>query len=425
MAAFDLLIVDNESLVVDSLAAALTGRISGLRVATASSGVQALDLLERDEVKLIMASVDMPAMSGKDFVTELIERNCAVPVVAMSERPVRDDDALVELGVISCQEKPVDVNTLAGLVNDVVCAGPPSQIRGISLSGFAQLLEQERKTCSLHLSTTESVGKLIFRGGKLVSAASGDLMGDEAARHILAWSNARIQVSLFPQPSRPNIGAPLSKLLLDGLRQWDEQQSGRTRIERGRQSSRPAPAETSGSSEWELQFEFPPPANPQTSKRVSTIPPPLCTLSAEEIEVMVGAAMKIRGSVGAALIELATGVPVHTSNRSLVNVAKASGRFAEMLRIQSLAIGDIGLTDDAVQDVLVMSARYFHILRRLAADPRHFLYLVVESSQCNLAMARHKLHCIERETAERVAKKLPQTALQNLAVSSDASDSDA
>jgi len=69
---YGILIVDDESAILESLELTLGG---DYHVFTANSGEQGLEILEREEIALIIADQVMPGMPGVEFFEKAIERN--------------------------------------------------------------------------------------------------------------------------------------------------------------------------------------------------------------------------------------------------------------------------------------------------------------------------------------------------------------
>ena len=76
------LVVDDEEDFADVLSRYLEK--SGMECATASSGKEALKMLEEQQFDLILSDILMPGMSGLDMLTELQNRNVQAPVIVMS-----------------------------------------------------------------------------------------------------------------------------------------------------------------------------------------------------------------------------------------------------------------------------------------------------------------------------------------------------
>jgi DNA-binding NtrC family response regulator len=72
------LLVDDEPDILDSVRALLGGAIAGLRVLTATSGLQGLEVLEREPVDLVVSDFKMPGMDGIEFLQQCRLRHPAV-----------------------------------------------------------------------------------------------------------------------------------------------------------------------------------------------------------------------------------------------------------------------------------------------------------------------------------------------------------
>ncbi len=75
-----ILVVDDESILRDLCARILTG----VKVFLAASSEEALDLLEREDIDIVLTDVSMPGMSGLDFLKRIKEREPDKAVVIMT-----------------------------------------------------------------------------------------------------------------------------------------------------------------------------------------------------------------------------------------------------------------------------------------------------------------------------------------------------
>lgn len=114
-------------------------------------------------------------------------------------------------------------------------------IGGISLASFLQMLEQERKNCTLIVKSGEQVGELFFDDGKLIDAQYDEQVGLEAAYALLAWEDPTFVVEK-PDDRLQRISAPLAQILLEAAAQQDENESADVTDENMRDSANMAVA---------------------------------------------------------------------------------------------------------------------------------------------------------------------------------------
>ncbi|MGI5353741.1 hypothetical protein ACQI4E_00255 [Streptomyces sp. CA-252508] len=107
----------------------------------------------------------------------------------------------------------------------------------------------------------------------------------------------------------------------------------------------------------------------------------------------------IEGSLGAALVDYTSGMALGTLGGSKdLDLAVAAAGNTDVIRAKVRTMEMLGLKDD-IEDVLITLARQYHLIRLLKGRGGNgmFLYVVLDSSRANLAMARHQLKRIEAE----------------------------
>ncbi len=95
------------------------------------------------------------------------------------------------------------------------------QIGGVSLASFLQMLEQERKSCTLVVSCDDRSGCFYFDEGVLIDACCDDQVGEEAAFTLLSWKDTSFGVT-DPEDRLQRIRQPLAHLLLTAATRHDE-----------------------------------------------------------------------------------------------------------------------------------------------------------------------------------------------------------
>jgi hypothetical protein len=118
------------------------------------------------------------------------------------------------------------------------------------------------------------------------------------------------------------------------------------------------------------------------------------------IETALKEAMAIEGATGAALVDWDSGMALGTlgGGRNLDLDLAAAGN-TEVVRAKMRTVASLRL-NDSVEDILITLTGQYHLIRLLSnGDGAHnlFLYLVLDRSRANLALARHHLKRIEAE----------------------------
>lgn len=93
---------------------------------------------------------------------------------------------------------------------------------GVSLSSFLQMLEQERKSCTLIVHADGREGRFYFDQGDLLDAQYAEEVGERAAYMILSWQQPTFSVT-GPEDRMHRIRLPLAHILLNFAKIRDEE----------------------------------------------------------------------------------------------------------------------------------------------------------------------------------------------------------
>jgi predicted regulator of Ras-like GTPase activity (Roadblock/LC7/MglB family) len=248
------------------------------------------------------------------------------------------------------------------------------RVENLTLASFLQLLEMERKTCSLAVSSLGHHGLLYLREGHLVGAEMAGLKGQPAALEIVTWENADIEISDHLPRFEPEIEATLRFLLMEGMRLKDERQESGALVP---PPPVPAPAP-------------PPPLSPARS-------------SALDLGIAFGEIMKrgqdIKGSQGLLLVDTDGGEVLGAAGAAEgVDLGTTMALpAAQFLRQERRVAERLGL-DDPLQDVIVTTSERYYLIRAVG-EGEHFLLLVLDRHKANLAKAQLDLVALERSLA--------------------------
>jgi hypothetical protein len=118
------------------------------------------------------------------------------------------------------------------------------------------------------------------------------------------------------------------------------------------------------------------------------------------METALKEAMTIDGAVGVCLVDWESGMSLGAlGGGKYLDLDVAAAGNTEVIRAKMRTMESLRL-DDAIEDILITLNKQYHLIRLLKNSRNEqglFLYLVLERSKANLALARHSLKRIESE----------------------------
>lgn len=219
------LLVDDEEFFLRSMVDGFAAHRAKVQLLTASNGRAALRVLEREAVDLVVTDLKMPEMDGFELVAELSRSRPGLPVIIMTAFGTPEiEDRLRANGITRSLDKPIDIQALSRAVFETLAASASGHLRGISLATLLQMMELDRKTCTVQVKANGRQGSLVFRDGQLLDAVTGSHRGNEAALEILGWDEGAIELGPATPPRTRVVTLPLSELLMDAFRLRDERE---------------------------------------------------------------------------------------------------------------------------------------------------------------------------------------------------------
>jgi CheY-like chemotaxis protein len=206
-----------------SLLAKFFGRLENdIRVMTADTGVSGLGILRLQLVDILVADLQKPGLDGFELLAVATRELPEIPVVVVTALDARMTARLSRIGHFRVLRKPVGLEELRAAAEEEMVAARHGALSGFTLSSFLQLVEMERKTCSVRVAAQGKVGYFHFESGELLDAVTEDKRGEAAACETIVWEKPEIRIlPLLRRPER-TIGRSLTNLALDAFRLHDE-----------------------------------------------------------------------------------------------------------------------------------------------------------------------------------------------------------
>ncbi|VFQ46694.1 response regulator [Desulfoluna butyratoxydans] len=199
-------------------------------VLTCTDGGEAVELLKRRPIALVVTDLQMPNVDGYGLLEKIRRFFPDVPAIVVTsfDKP-KTREAVMRYGARAYFTKPLVVEDLVRTIDQIFKeqAGGGT-LKNASLEMFLQLIEMEAKTCTIRVvnEMTGTQGVLFFRDGDILNARYGPMTGNKAAYRVLGWERVTLLIENSCVLTRKGIQGELQAILLDAMRLKDEMGSG-------------------------------------------------------------------------------------------------------------------------------------------------------------------------------------------------------
>ncbi len=209
-----LLVAEDDRAMLSLYRAGLKG-LQGFKIILAENGGQALEMLQQEPVHVLVTDLNMPVMDGFHLIAKVNRFYPQVPIIVMTGLDEGQHmNTPLQLGAIRILTKPPRLTILMDAIRAASQFQPTGMVRGIGLNSILQLLNWEKKTCTLTVKSEAGMGLMYLKDGEVVHAAYRAEEGLPAAYEILAWDRPDIE---FVETCRvePTIDLHLTELLMN------------------------------------------------------------------------------------------------------------------------------------------------------------------------------------------------------------------
>jgi CheY-like chemotaxis protein len=223
------LILDDDPDLLDLYREMLSRLPSKPEIHTATSGTQAIALLDSETFSLLVCDLNMPKMDGLQVLSIVRRKYPQLRTAVMTS--VLDEQFRMRayaMGVDLYLEKP---NTSEGIKQFLDCIesllGQENQggFRGVQSKSLVDILQLEglsRSSSTLKVTNGPLEGRIWFQNGEVIDATTLDLTGEAAFQKILTWKTGNFEVLPPDLDRKRTIVSSFQGLLLETAQVLDE-----------------------------------------------------------------------------------------------------------------------------------------------------------------------------------------------------------
>jgi hypothetical protein len=142
-------------------------------------------------------------------------------------------------------------------------------------------------------------------------------------------------------------------------------------------------------------FEWPANCTPKTLASALRAPTGTQGGNVANVKESLSKILEIDGAIGACVVDSNSGMMLGAEGGgTVVNLEVAAAGNTEVVRAKRKTMKALNLADN-IDDILITLGKQYHVIRPLRTNEALFIYLVLDKTKSNLAMARHQLTSIE------------------------------
>jgi DNA-binding response OmpR family regulator len=380
------LIVEDDPAQSRLLRRAISRRRPEYSILCSANGREAIAVLEKEEIDLVLTDLQMSEMNGFELLAWLFTNKPTVSVFTMTAFGNSETKArLASLGSVECFTKPLDIAGVLQRFSDCVAQSIRGRVENVGLASFLQLLQMEQKTCTLTVRFQEQVGTLFIRKGELLDARLGKQSGENAATTIIGWVDSTITIETGCSVTEPVITTGMGYVVMEAMRLRDE-------------SSRNFPV---------LDTDLTLRTLPATLPNSSPSPRPPSSQSPGFPNDPTRRSGAVHAPVGAfvvAILDATTGRVLACDGRERIGIGEAAALALEILRTAGRAVGPCA-NDEPIQEFVVTMRSRCELIRPLPETEGGFALIAFDPTVMNLVIARLELeHAIATYLATATAR---------------------
>jgi CheY-like chemotaxis protein len=210
------LVADDDKILLGLITNFLEKYSDKLEVVTAQDGQEAIHVLKREAVSVLVTDIQMPRLDGLDLLAYVSVHHPNLACFVMSAHGTPQMKAKLPRDLVRFFQKPFEMEDLARAIIETLDRNiSQAGVQGISQESILHMIEMEQSSCIFEIkSPGKDTGMLYFVEGVLFDAECGDLKGEAAAHELLARETTTFKFKFFTPKGMPRqIKPSLDKII--------------------------------------------------------------------------------------------------------------------------------------------------------------------------------------------------------------------
>ncbi|PID76487.1 MAG: hypothetical protein CSB24_06345 [Deltaproteobacteria bacterium] len=190
------LVVDDEEDMLWMMQRNLNKGMENVEVLTASSGKEALAMLDGGKFDLVITDIKMPNMNGLELLAAINKTHPKTGIIIMTAYPSRtyENKAMMN-GSLRFIEKPFDLGEMRTIIDQYLKDDVKFQgtVDGMDLIDIVQINGLAKATSALRVASGGREGIIFFRDGEVIHAICDNMTGEDAFYKILSCRGGTLQ----------------------------------------------------------------------------------------------------------------------------------------------------------------------------------------------------------------------------------------
>ncbi len=220
------LLVDDEAEVRNVLRESLKSDGDLYSVMTAGDGLEAMAIMEREDIALVVSDVIMPQISGIDLLDRIKRRHPDMGVILMSGYGTDEMRAKIQdLDCLRFIEKPFPIRELKQLLRENLNRrqeGFAGTLNNIQLNDIIQMCCLATSSMVIRVVQQSREGVIVISDGEIIHAKCDKQVGESAFYEIIGWERGQFETLGEPTELVVSINKGWQFLLMEAARLKDE-----------------------------------------------------------------------------------------------------------------------------------------------------------------------------------------------------------